>query len=178
MDWSWILAGENPLWMVVLSVIGMYGALILFTRLAGLRSFSKISSFDFAITVAFGSILGAAILTDDPPLRRAVLALGLLYGVQFVVSRLRVHTSITSNVVDNTPILVMDGPEILDENLSKAGITKDDLRAKLREANVLRWEEIRAVVVESTGDISVLHGTPDGPALDPTLLSGIRGTDE
>lgn len=31
------------------------GAIVLFTRLNGLRSFSKMSSFDFALTIALGS---------------------------------------------------------------------------------------------------------------------------
>lgn len=36
----------------------MYVAVILLTRLAGVRSFSKMSGFDFAVTVAIGSFLG------------------------------------------------------------------------------------------------------------------------
>lgn len=36
-------------WMPLFSTVAMYTGLILFTRLAGLRSFSKLSNFDFAI---------------------------------------------------------------------------------------------------------------------------------
>ena len=30
------------------------------------------------------------------------------------------------------------------------------------------------MVLETTGDISVLHGAPDGPDLHPCLLRGVR----
>jgi uncharacterized membrane protein YcaP (DUF421 family) len=88
LDWSWLLTTASTLWMVAFSAVGMYVALIAFTRLAGLRSFSKISSFDFATTVAFGSVLASTILTEDPPLVQAVVALGIIYGMQYVVARL------------------------------------------------------------------------------------------
>lgn len=177
-DWSWIGTTTSDLWMVVLSAVLMYGALILFTRLGGLRSFSKLSSFDFAITVSFGTVFAAAILTDNPPLFRALFALGLIYALQFFVARLRIHSRWVSSFVDNSPILVMREGTILEENLARAGVTKDDLRSKLRDANVLQWEQVRAVVVETTGDISVLHtSSADDTPLDLTLLAGVRGVD-
>lgn len=164
--------------MVVLSAVLMYGALILFTRLGGLRSFSKLSSFDFAITVSFGTVFAAGILTDNPPLFRALFALGLIYALQFFVARLRIHSKWVSASVDNSPILVMRDGTILDENLARAGITMDDLRFKLRDANVLQWDNVHAVVVETTGDISVIHTSSDGAtSLDPTLLAGVRGVE-
>ena len=65
----------------------------------------------------------------------------------------------------------MDGTEILHKNLLIAKITKEDLKAKLREANVLDYSEVQAVVFEATGDISVLHGDKK---IHDELLEGIR----
>lgn len=63
----------------------------------------------------------------------------------------------------------MAGPDVLYDNLHKAQMTEDDLRAKLREANIIDPAQIRAVVMETTGDVSVLHADPQGPDLDPQL---------
>lgn len=57
----------------------------------------------------------------------------------------------------------MRGSEILDDNLKEAEVTHDDLRAKLREANVTQLSQVKAVVMESTGDVSVLHNRRSGP---------------
>ena len=46
-------------------------------------------------------------------------------------------------------------------DLNKVEITENELRGKLREANVIRLNEVKAVVLETTGDVSVLHGDDD-----------------
>lgn len=51
----------------------------------------------------------------------------------------------------------MIGPDMLEENLKATKVTPDDLKAKLREANVTDLNQIKAVVLETTGEISVLH---------------------
>jgi uncharacterized membrane protein YcaP (DUF421 family) len=59
----------------------------------------------------------------------------------------------------------MDGDTVLKENMRKARVSESDLRSKLREANITRLSQIKAVVFETTGDISILHAdgeeTPD-----------------
>ena len=51
--------------------------------------------------------------------------------------------------------------QILYDNLNKVEITENELRGKLREANVIRLNEVKAVILETTGDVSVLHGDGD-----------------
>lgn len=175
MDLSWILTTWDALLMVVISTVGIYIALIFFTRFGGLRSFSKMSSFDFAVTVAIGSVVATTLLSSDPPLLQAIVALGILYVVQIAVARLRIKNTAIGKMVDNKPILLMDGPSVLNKNLDKAGVTISDLRAKLREANVTQFKQIKAVVMESTGDISVLHHGDEDHELDPHLLKDVLG---
>lgn len=175
---KWLTTSWGTAGLAVASALGIYVALVVLTRLAGLRSFSKLSSFDFAVTVAIGSLVASTILAADPPLARAVVALAALYGIQMTVAVLRSHSSAVRGMVDNAPLLLMDGATILHDNLHRARVTEADLLAKLREANVLRMDEVRAVVMESTGDVSVLHGDPDGPGLEPALMEGVRDPGE
>jgi uncharacterized membrane protein YcaP (DUF421 family) len=132
------------------------------------------SSFDFAITVAMGSLIATVILSENPPLLQGIVGLAALFGIQITVAVLRSRTQAAAEVIDNDPLLLMAGSEVLHENLRKARITEDDLTAKLREANVIDYTQIRAVVMESTGDVAVLHADPDGPDLAPGLLSDVR----
>lgn len=175
MNWSWIVTSGQAVLMMLVSTAGIYASMVLLTRLSGLRSFSKLSGFDFAVTVSIGSVLASAILAEDPPLLQAGAALAALYGTQMLVATLRERSRWVSAAVDNEPLLLMDGPDVLTENLRKAKVTMGDLRAKLREANVLDLREVRAVVLETTGDVSVLHGPPDGRKLDAELLEGVAG---
>lgn len=173
MDYSWILTSFQSVLMVILSTIGIYVALILFTRMAGVRTFSKMSSFDFAVTVAIGSLIASTILTKSPPLFQSIVAMGTLFVIQMGIATLR-ETSFVRNVVDNKPILLMKGSEMLEPNMRKAQVTRDDLLAKLREANVTQFRQIKAVVMETTGDISVLHHEKEDHNLEEELLKDVR----
>jgi uncharacterized membrane protein YcaP (DUF421 family) len=177
-DSAWITTTLPASLMVVLKAVGVYAALIGLTRLVGLRSFSKMSSYDFAITVAFGSVLASTVLSGEPPLLQSIIALAALFAIQYVVSLLRTHSGTVAAAVDNGPMLIMVGPDILHDNLRAVRMTEDDLYAKLREANVTRWDQVRAVVMESTGDVSVLHADPEAPPLEAGLLHGVRQADQ
>jgi uncharacterized membrane protein YcaP (DUF421 family) len=171
---EWFAASGRVLVLVLASTVGIYAALVGLTRIAGLRSFSKMSSFDFAITVAVGSLVATVLVAEDPPLLQGVVALASLYAVQMALAILRYRTGWVPSLVDNEPLLLMEGTEVLDDNLRQASVTAGDLRAKLREANVVSLDQVEAVVMETTGDISVLHAPPEGPSLDSQLLAGVR----
>jgi uncharacterized membrane protein YcaP (DUF421 family) len=98
----------NIRWESVIAIsvnaIGIYTAIILFTRLAGKRSFSKMSSFDFAMTVAIGSIIASTVLSKNVSLASGILGLALIYGLQISVAFFRRFKGV-SEVVDNSPIL-------------------------------------------------------------------------
>ncbi len=63
----------------------------------------------------------------------------------------------------------MPNGEILDDALTRTRIARGDLLAKLREANVSDVSQVRAALLETTGDVSILHGE----AMEETLLNGV-----
>ncbi len=166
---GWFVSNWSDLWQVPVAAVVMLGVVIAVVRLIGLRSFSKMSSFDFAVTVSIGSVL-AGVASTSVPLVNGAIAAATLLGTQAIISSVRVRRSEAETALDNTPVLLMDGPAFLDDNMRLARVTRSDVMAKLREANVLRLQEIRAVVLETTGDISVLHGSHE---VDDEILDGL-----
>lgn len=153
----------------VLQTLLAVAAIILLARINGLRSFSKMSSFDFALTVASGSVV-ATLMTTSDNFWPGLAALVALFVTRYAISALRVKSgTFVEKMVDTRPIILMYEGRILDDNLRLARVTRADIRAKLREANALMPDEVRAVVMEATGDISVLHGK----RLDPSLLEAV-----
>ena len=169
----WLSTSWAQLLLVIISTVVVFAAVIAYTRVSGLRSFSKMSGFDFASTVAIGSIM-ATVAVTSASLINGLVALAALFGAQVLIGLLRRRTSF-EQVVDNQPLMLMEGERVLHDNLRRSRIAEKDLRAKLREANVTDTSSVLAVVLETTGDISVLHG--QGP-LDTRLLEGVRGHDQ
>lgn len=174
---DWFLAPPETLLWIVLTALGVYILVLFYTRLAGLRSFAKMSSFDFAMTVAIGSTIASSVLTQNPSLVQAAVGIGAIFGLQYTFGVFRQKWTWAQSLVDNEPLLLMLGDHMLHENMREGRVTEDDLWSKLREANVLHPGQIRAVVMETTGDITVLHGEEGGPDLDPRLLTGVREAD-
>lgn len=169
MIYEWLGTSWTEVWLVVVSAAGIWAATVLVVRVVGARSFSKMSSFDFAVTVAMGSII-ASVATSSASLPAGAVAIVSLLGLQWAVAWLRRRANFSA-VVDNKPLLLVEDGNILHANLDHARVSVDDIRAKLREANVLRMEEVRAVILETTGDVSVLHG--EG-SIDKELLEDVR----
>ncbi len=168
-----LLATWSDLGLAVVSTIAIFLAVITYTRIVGLRSFSKMSSFDFAMTVAVGSLM-SAVGMGSSSLLTGLAVLATLYGVQVAIAFGRRRWSRFEGLVDNTPRLLMVGEELLEDAMRTARVTRSDVLAKLREANVTDLSQVHAVVLETTGDISVLHGTDDAPALD-VVCEGVIG---
>jgi len=159
----------NELGVVALSAVVLYALVIAAVRINGLRSFSKMTGFDFAMTIAIGTAMASGIVSPSISLAHGVVAVVTLFLAQHVVARFR---TTGRSFFDNEPLLLVDRGRVLEENLERARVTKDDLRAKLREANALDITKVHAVVLETTGDVSVLHGE-DAPSLE-WLLEGVR----
>lgn len=170
---EWFTASATSLYAIILTAIGIYICTIVYTRIAGKRSFSKMSSFDFAMTVAIGSILASTILSKSTSLLQGAVGLASVYVLQLFVALLRRNKQF-QKLVDNKPILLMDGQEILHENLKKSHVTLDDLKSKLREANVLELSQVRAVIFEATGDIAVLHTKDENQQIEDFILEDVK----
>ncbi len=165
----WFAASWSSLGAVVVSAVVVLLSVIALIRVAGLRSLSKMSGFDFAVTVAIGSILGSTVASSTP-VADGVVAVGSLLGLQWLIAQLR-RRSIGSQIVDNRPLLLMRDGEFIEGALDASRVTRADIFAKLRQANVTRLSDARAVILETTGDISVLHGSHE---IDDAVVQDVR----
>jgi uncharacterized membrane protein YcaP (DUF421 family) len=132
-------------------------------RIVGLRSFSKMTAFDFVVTVATGSLLAGAVTVENwSAFMQNIGGITMLLASQFAIAKMRIADLRIVDIATNDPVWLMKDGKFIDDNLKTTRVTRDDVYAKLREANALQLSEVRAVILETTGDISVLHGiTPD-----------------
>lgn len=166
---------ENTFYDLLLRglVLGMIALtfVVVQIRIVGLRSLSKMTSFDFVMTVALGSLVaGAAQASEWTGFAQAMLAMTGLFLLQWGAARLRKDSDVAEELMQNEPVLLMRNGELIPTALKRTRVAESDLRAKLREANVLDYSDVRAVVLETTGDVSVLHGD----RLNDALLKDVQ----
>lgn len=141
----WVVAAL--IWLVVLA------------RVVGLRSFAKMSAFDFVATIASGSLLASAATSSDPAgFVRAIAAMTALFAAQWAIAWGRRRWEPFRHLVDNRPRLLMKDGEFDEVAMRDERVARADVIAKLREADVDNRREVVAVVLEATGEFSVISG--------------------
>ncbi|RXG12290.1 putative protein DUF421 [Leeuwenhoekiella aestuarii] len=162
--------------MIIESLIGttiIFVLIVVYTRLFGLKSFSKMTGFDFVITVAIGSILGMTINSGNPSILLGAAILFILYALNYTVTLLRYKSEKAENLIDNEPLILMENGEVIWENMKASKVTEAELKSKLREANVIRLKQVKAVILETTGEISVLHTNDESIEIEDYIMGDV-----
>jgi uncharacterized membrane protein YcaP (DUF421 family) len=162
---------ESLLRTLVIGVLA-YVVLVVFLRVSGLRTLSKLNAFDLVVTVALGSTLATVLLTKDVALADGALAFALLIALQFVVTWSSVRVRWLRRLVTGEPRLLLYHGDFLPRALRQARITEDEVRAAVRSAKLPSLEDVEAVVLETDGSLSVVSR---GPEHARPSLRGVQG---
>src|SRR4051812_39403251 len=114
--WLFFQGWDGPLHIVV-GAVGAYVFLLVLLRTSGKRTISKMNAFDFAITVAFGSMLSSTILDKWVSLLDGCLGLAMLVGLQYVVTWLTVHSKAFDRIIKHTPTALFFRGEFCKETM-------------------------------------------------------------
>lgn len=166
-----LAAGNPPVWFsswaslgeVLLKGLVAYALLVLFLRLSGKRTLSKMNAFDFVVTIAMGSTLASTILSDTPVAEGAA-ALALLIGLQFVITWASVRWEGVQTLVKSQPTIVFAKGEFLAPAMTAERVTTEEIRAAARQQGVASLREVAAVVLETDGTFTLLREFADGPS--------------
>lgn len=171
----WYYLGMPPLAAVavVISAVVLYAAFILLSRVLGQRVLANLSGFDLLVVIVFGAVIGRAILGHFATLAAGLLALVTLLAMEAIIGKVTQHRFV-ERMVNNRPVLLMAGDQFVAEEMQRCHTTVAQVRSKLRQAGVRRHEEVAAVILEPTGDLSVLKC---GETIDKEMLRGVRSAE-
>ena len=153
-----------------------YLALVLFLRVSGKRTLSKMNAFDLVVTVALGSTLATVLLSKSVALAEGVLALGLLVGSQYAVAWLCVRWSWARRAAKSEPTMLVHRGRLLGEALRRERVTEGEVRQALRSQGVGSLAGVEAVVLETDGSFSVVRSADRDRGA--SSLSGVTSPSE
>ena len=150
-----------------------YSALVVFLRVSGNRTLSKMNAFDLVVTVALGSTLATVFLNKEVTLAQGALALALLIGLQFAVTWSSVRLRWVRRAVTGEPTLLFYRGAFMADMQRRARVTDNEIHAAVRAAGVASLDEVQAVVLETDGSFSVVRVSDSACA--ESSLAGVRG---
>jgi uncharacterized membrane protein YcaP (DUF421 family) len=145
----------DSLQMVCRALVSFFLTLVLI-RVAGIRTFGKKTPFDTVVAIMLGSIFSRVVVGASPFIPTT---LGCLAFV--LVHRLLALVTIYSDTIGNwikgeKSVLYADGHRN-ERNMRRARISEKDLQESVRQKlNQDNFDQVRAIIMERTGDISVI----------------------
>lgn len=172
-----LFSGWDSLFRTLVVGVLAYVALVVFLRISGKRTLSKMNAFDLVVTVALGSTLATILLAKDVALAEGVLAFALLIGLQFAVTWSSVRARWVRRLATGEPLMLLYCGTFLPAALLQARVNEDEVRAAVRSAGIESLEKVRAVVLETDGSFSVvLPGEEgNGEGISGSSLVGVNG---
>lgn len=162
---EWLVGDPGQLGAVVAKAVLIYAVALLGLRVAHRRTLSQWTAIDFAAAVAIGSIL-----------RRTAVAEGqsFLVGATALLTILTAHYVVTIGRYRDWFARVVDHGRLRHDQLRACGLTENDVLAKLRQQGVGDVGDLRYVLYETKGELTVVR-EPGGDRTDPPLVQeGLR----
>lgn len=166
-------------WSAVLRVLlvgsAAYVTLVVLLRLAGKRTLAKLNAFDFVVTVAIGSVLASAVVSQDVPWASALAGMTVLVAGQVLIARLTSWLPGGRHAVNAEPTLVAVHGRVDEEAVSRHRLTRSEVLQAVRSAGAGGLDQVAAVVLEPDGTLSVVPASSLG---DASALSPVPGWPE
>lgn len=146
---------EGPLRILVIAPAA-YIALVLFLRVSGKRTLTKLNAFDLVITVALGSTLATQILSRDTPLLDGVLAFATLIALQWLVTFLSVRSKMARDLVRSEPrVLLRDGaPQ--QGAMRRERVTESELMQAVRAHGGQTLDDALVIFLQTDGSLAAI----------------------
>lgn len=146
-----------------------YTTLIIFIRISGKRTLAKMNAFDFLVTIALGSCLATVSLNKNIALAEGALVFFTLIFLQFIITWSSVRVKFVKKLVTGKPALLLYKGELLDDAMKRERITIEEIYMKARASGITNLNEVEVIVLETTGDITIILKSEKSSTSDETL---------
>ncbi len=151
-----IIGGAASLGWVALKAFLLFLTAVIGFRIGERRTLAEMSAFDFVAAVATGAVVGRVPNSNGTSYLQGAVTLITILVAHNLISRMRYRPWL-ARIFDHPPrVLVAEG-RLFQSELRKSGLTESDLYGLLRQKGVADLREVRLVVFEQRGRISVIR---------------------
>lgn len=171
-----IFDGPDVILRTVLIGLMAYTSVIVIIRASGKRSLSQLNAFDFVVTVAIGSILASILINRNVTITQGITAFLVLMIMQYIITKLSVHSSLVSKYIKASPSLLFHNGEFHYENMKKERIVETEIKQAIRSNGSGDMADVKAVIIETDGSLSIINkkSGEENIDLDSPLFSEVK----
>jgi uncharacterized membrane protein YcaP (DUF421 family) len=141
----------------VIRAVLVYLFLLVVFRIAGKRTLSDVTTFDFVLILIISESIQQALVVDDTSFTNAVLLVVTLISLNILISALQRRWPGMIRVTEGLPVLVVSNGKPLTEVMKRERIGEEDiLHAARTSQGVKSLAEIEFAILETSGGISII----------------------
>ncbi|WBU48466.1 DUF421 domain-containing protein [Kosakonia pseudosacchari] len=142
---------------MVLRAIAIYLVLMVVFKIAGRRALLQMTSFDLILLLIISEATQQALLGNDFSVTGAALTIITLVVVDILFGTLKKNVKGAENLIDGTPVVLVENGQMLENKMREADITRDDIMVSARNnQGIADLAEIKFAILERNGHISII----------------------
>jgi uncharacterized membrane protein YcaP (DUF421 family) len=148
----------------ILRSLIVYCFLLLMFRLMGRREVAQMTVFDLIVLLILSNVLQNAMIGPDNSVTGGLIGAATILAINWLVGRAAFSTRWFERAVEGVPLLLIHSGHLVESNLRRANISREELFSNLRSQGVFAVTDVRAAVLEPSGKLSVLKADAGSPA--------------
>ena len=153
---SVMLVTTIPLWEIVLRTVVVYLVVLGLLRAAGKRELGQMSVIDLVVILVIANAVQNALNGGDVSLVGGLVSAATLVGINVFFDRFGRRVPYLSQLVREEPTLLMQNGKLIEKNLEREDIEKEEIEMAAREHGLADLSAVDAAVLEVDGSISVI----------------------
>ena len=139
---------------LVFRTVYVFVLIFIVTRAVGRRELSSMEPFDMILLVVIGDLVQQGVTQSDYSLTGATTVISTIALLTVLTAWLSYRVRRLRPVLEGEPVvLVVDG-EVLQRNLERERMTREELEAEARLQQISSLDQVRFAVLETNGKIS------------------------
>jgi uncharacterized membrane protein YcaP (DUF421 family) len=159
-DWYRLFIGEQPplyFLEIVFRVICIYAFAVVVLRYMGKRGQRQMSPFELVLVIALGSATGDSMLYPEVPILYAWLIILVMVLLNLLLAELQYQSKSINTFLEGTPRMLVREGKIIEHNLHKEHLRREELFALLREREISNTGEVQYIFLEQTGHVGLFR---------------------
>ena len=174
-----IFTGDFMLTIIIRTLL-IYIIVTVAVRIMGKRQVSDMQTSELVITLIVSEVASLPLENPERPLLNALVPIMMLVAIELTVSLLMMKSRRIRAIICGHPIVVIKDGKIINSELQRLRISKEDLYSLLREKDYPDESGIKYGIIEPNGTLSVIaqDSAGDGSIKSAELKKELAGLKE
>ena len=125
-------------------------------RLMGKRQVSDMQTSELVITLIISEVASLPLENAERPLLNSLVPIMMIVAIELLVSLLMMKSKRFRPLICGHPIVIIKDGQMIDSQLRKLRISREDVYSLLREKDIADESTVRWGIIEPNGTLSVL----------------------